>query len=318
MDLGSLYLSLSCYIRPISIVLGVIGALLNLALFRFRKSLRANSCALYFRALSINDLCVLCYVIGSQWLSDQFDINPTTQYNWYCKLANYLTYPLYTLSPYLLVLACFDRLCTSSAHAKVRRLATMRAASILICSVTILIFLSQTYLIMGSQILTLPMHSFCTMSSDLYNQMLLFSVGILFCFLPPLLMILFSSLTYVSLRRQRNRIMPVNQARSRHRDTQLLKMLGIYVVWNIVCVAPFSITYFIQLQKNDNLFPLGDPSVMICTILVNITYASSFYIYTLGTPFYREELWKMMSKCLRRIYRFNHRHKHEHEGRVTQ
>ena len=310
MNVGHLYVTLSRHVRPILIVFGTIGALLNLALFHFQKVFRKNSCALYFRARSINDLCVLCYVMLFQWLRDQFNMDPATQYHWYCKVSNYLMYTLYTLSPYFVVLACFDRLCTSSTNAKVRRLASVKTASILIPCVIGILSLFFVYLLVGSEIVSSPMGTGCILSTPIYDEILLFSIGFFYCFLPLLLMIIFKCITVILLRRQRNRVMPVNLACARRRDNQLLRMLSIYVVWNIICIAPFSIVYFIQLQKSDDLSPLADPLVGIFNLLANCTYASSFYIYTLATPFYRAELCKLLHKCFRRIHRFKHRNEH--------
>ena len=315
--MDSTYLTLSRYIQPTLIVLGTIGALLNLALFHCRKSLRTNSCALYFRALSINDLCVLCYVTLSQWLEYQFGVGASAHYNWYCKLSNYLTYTLYTLSPYFVVLACFDRLCTSSTHAKLRRVATMRVAFIQILAVIALICLSQIYLLVGSTIASLPFGSMCVLAGVVHNRMLSYTIAFLFCLIPPSLMITFCGITFMLLRRQRSRIMPVNLARSRHRNNQILKMLGIYVIWNIVCLGPFAVTYFIQMSNSNNAAPQSKPLVLIFGLLLCCNYASSFYIYTLGTPFYREELYKFIRKWLRHLHLFNQRHKHEHRERDT-
>ena len=283
---------------------------MNLALFHFQKIFRKNSCALYFRARSINDLGVLCYVILFQWLRDQFKINPMAHYTWYCKVSNYLTYTLYTLSPYFVVLACFDRLCTSSTNAKIRCLASVNAASILIPCVVGIFSLFFTYLLAGSEIVSTPMGMDCALSNSTYDELLLFSIGFLFCYLPLVLMIVFKCITVILLRRRRNQVMPVNLACARRRDHQLLRMLSIYVAWNILCIAPLSIVYFIQLKKEDQVSPLVDPLVGIFNILASFTYASSFYIFTLATPFYRAELCKLLHKCLRHVQRFKQQHDH--------
>ena len=120
----SIYYQLSRYTQLPIIILGSIGAILNQILFFYRKPLRVTSCSSYFRALSINDLLVLYLYVLLQWLADQYGIDPTLKYNWYCKIKSFLTTSLYTLSPYLVVMACFDRLCTSSRNIRFRHLAT--------------------------------------------------------------------------------------------------------------------------------------------------------------------------------------------------
>ncbi|CAF4454502.1 unnamed protein product, partial [Adineta steineri] len=126
---------------------GTIGALLNQALFYYRKPLRTASCTYYFRALSTNDLCVIWFVIFIQWLDSAFNISPTEDYDWFCKLFTYLNYTFYTISPYYIVLACLDRLCTSSTNVHLRRIATVRVAPFLITGTAIIIFLAYVHVL---------------------------------------------------------------------------------------------------------------------------------------------------------------------------
>ena len=298
-EMEAVYIQLSRYLLPTLIIFGTVGALINLILFYRRKPLRANSCALYFRALSFNDLLVLWIVVFPQWLRDQFDLELTTQYAWCCKLYTYFTYTLYTISPYYVVLACFDRLCTSSTHAKLRRIATLYIAYRLIFAVVLIISVLQLYIWVGADVISTPYGSFCAISKPILNRILTFSVVLVFCFIPPLLMMIFCTITLVLLRQQQHRVMPVNQRRIRHRDRQLLKMLFIYVTCNIICIVPFTIAYFIAIYVHNNPSPLTNSLVQIFTILVNVAYATSFYIYTLGTPFYRDELVALVKHIIR-------------------
>jgi hypothetical protein len=299
----SVYISLNRYVVPTLIILGTIGGVMNQLLFYFRKPLRATSCALYFRALSANDLLVLWFVILQQWIEIQFQLDATVKYDWYCKLDQYLTYIFYTLSPYFTVLACLDRLCTSSTNARLRKIATIRIASYLIPSLIILVFIGFPYLLVWSEIVSTPTGAFCAILDPKYSRLLVLSLLIFYSLIPPLLMIIFCSITVILLRQQRHRIMPVNQARLRHRDHQLIKMLFIYVTSNIICILPFSITFFLQTYYHNNPSPLSDPLVQIFTILVTVAYTSSFYVYTLGTPYYRDELFNLLKTVWHRIHR---------------
>jgi len=127
-------------IQPSIIVLKTIGALFNLILFFSRKYLRSTSCSLHFRALLANDLFVVYIAILRQWLRDQFEIDLTTKYDWYCKISIYLTFTLYVRSLYCVVLACFDRLCTRSANAQFRKIATVLVSCFLMPSMIIIVY----------------------------------------------------------------------------------------------------------------------------------------------------------------------------------
>ena len=300
------YKQLSRYVIPLTIVFGSIGAIANQVLFHSRRSLRTTSCALYFRALSANDLFVLWFVMLSQWFRDQFQLDASLTSEWYCKSSQYLIYTAYALSPYFLVLACFDRLCTSSTNIRLRKLATIRIASCLISLMIIIILLSYSFLPYWSQLVPIPSGTICAIADPIYRKVLAISLMVTFCSFPPLLMIIFCSITWFLLRQQRHRIMPINQARLRHRDAQLLKMLFIYVTSNILCIAPFTITYFLEIYYYNNFSPFTNPLVTIFTLLTNITYATSFYMYTLSTPFYRDELLTLLRDIWQRIRRNGH------------
>jgi hypothetical protein len=299
----SVYIQLNRYIIPTIIIFGTIGALTNQVLFYFRKPLRTTSCALYFRALSANDLITLWFVMFPQWFKVQFQIDPTLQYVWYCKLNLYLSYTFYTLSPYFIVLACFDRLCTCSTNARLRKIATIPIASIFISSMIILIFIIYSYIPIWCQLNSTSSTPVCAIIDPIYSKLLAVSLLLLYCLIPPVLMIIFCSSTFILLRQQRHRIMPVNQTRLRHRDNQLLKMLVIYVTSNIISILPFTITYFLQIFSYNNLSPLTNSLVQLFTILLDLTYATSFYVYTLGTPFYRDELYNLLRSIWQRFHR---------------
>jgi hypothetical protein len=301
--MDTVYLQLSRYIQPTIVILGTVGVLFNAVLFHFRKPLRSTSCALYFRARSTNDLFVLWLVIFPQWLSTQFNIDPTTQYDWYCKVSTYLSYVLYTLSPYFVVLACFDRLCTSSPNARLRKIATKPIAYFLVCGTRILLFIVYCYVPIWCKLVSTPFATYCTMINPTYGKMLSYSLLCLYGLLPPLLMIIFCTITIILLRQQRHRIMPVNQSRMRHRDNQLLKMLFIYVTSNIICIIPFTIAFFIAINFQGNLSSATTAAIQVFTLLANINYATSFYIYTLCTPFYRDELCNLFKSVRQRFYR---------------
>lgn len=301
----ALFFQTSRYTQPPLILLGTIGALLNQVLFYARKPLRSTSCALYFRALSINDLLVLYIVVLPGWLSAQFSIDPSRQSDAYCRLKTYVNNSLYTLSPYFIVLACLDRLCMSSTDVRLRRVATLRVASVLIPIMGILVFLAYFhvpiwYMIVRNASGTV---SSCSIPNAIYLKMISLFLFVFLCVLPPTLMVTTCTITLILLRHQRQRIMPVNQARLRQRDNQLLKMLFIYVASHIVCTVPFTVTYVIFV-----FVPSGSSRLLLnlfrlFSLLFNVNFATSFYVYTLCTPFYRHELVNLLKSGQRRLIR---------------
>lgn len=292
----NIYIQLSRYTQPLLIIFGTIGAVLNQILFHRRKLLKTASCSYYFRALSINDLLVLYVIVLTQWLNDQFNLDPTNQYQWYCKIRTYATYCLYTISPYCIVLVCMDRFCRASKHSHLRNIATLHRAHRIIL-ITI-IFISLVYIHIPFQYRLID--SICIPLNLSYYRFLGYFLLIFYCVLPPILMSIFSTWTLISLHRRRERQKKKYQLRiivrrkHRHyRDYQLMKILFLYVTTNILCTLPFALLILLDVYRyhsNGQLMIYIKCAVLLC----NLNHCTSFYIYTLGTPLYRRELLRLI------------------------
>jgi hypothetical protein len=299
----SIYIQASRYSQPALIVLGTIGAVMNQILFLSRRQLRSTSCSLYFRALSINDLFVLYIVVFSSWYTTQFGTDPSKRYDWYCKMKTYLNDCLYTLSPYFIVLACLDRLCTSSTSVRLRNIATIRIASYFIPAMVIFVFFAYCHIPIFYELGRFSTTSVCYIPNPIYIKIFSLFLLLFLCVIPPILMTIICSITLILLRQQRQRVMPINQTRLRQRDNQLLKMLFIYVASHIICTLPFAVTYVLYVFT-----PAADTQVILnlfrlSSLLLNANFATSFYVYTLGTPFYRYELYNLFRAGRNRLLR---------------
>lgn len=290
----TLFFQFTRYSQLTLIVFGTIGAVLNQILFFYRKPLRKSSCSLYFRVLSANDLLVLYTVVLPLWLSNQFQIDFSQKYNWFCKIKTYFSDSLYTLSPYLVVLACFDRLCTSSTNVHLRKIATLRYASYLIPSIILLIFVSYFHVLIWYQLVPYLSSWTCAAPNPIYSKFVGFYILFFLSIIPPILMVILCSITIVLLRQQRRRIMPVSHTRSRQRDNQLLKMLFIYVALHVIFNVPFAVTYVMLMLQQPNYILEHVALFRLFALLLNMNFATSFYTYTLTTPFYRQELYNLI------------------------
>ena len=290
----TLFFQFARYSQLPLILFGTIGAILNQILFFYRKPLRKSSCSLYFRVLSVNDLLVLYTVVLPLWLSNQFQIDFSQKYNWFCKVKTYFSDSLYTLSPYLIVLACFDRLCTSSTNVHLRKFATIRYATYLIPSMIALIFVSYSHVLIWYQLVPYQSIRICAAPNPIYSKFVAFFILLFLSTVPPVLMVILCSVTIILRRRQRRRIMPINRTRSRQRDNQLLKMLFIYVALHVICNAPFAVTYVMLMLEQPRYVLEHVVLFRLFALLLNMNFATSFYTYTLATPFYRHELYNLM------------------------
>lgn len=287
-----LYIQISRYSQPMVVLFGTFGALFNQILFQRKKFLRTASCSLYLHALSFNDLLVLYFLVLPQWSHDQFHTDLTNKYSWLCKIHTYTTYCLYAISPYCIVLVCIDRFCRTSKHTRIRNFATRSHARRILFSAVVLICLIYIHILFSYRL----MNSICVPVNFSYYHFLGHFLFLFYCLLPPILMSIFSTWTFLLIRRRRRKhqrkynlriIRP--RKRHYHRDYQLIKMLVLYVTTNIICTLPFAILLLLHVyhyQSNSSIIIYIKYSVLLC----NVNYSTSFYIYTLQTPIYRREL----------------------------
>jgi hypothetical protein len=159
--------------------------------------------------------------------------------------------------------------------------------------------------------------STCSILNATYTRIYAVFLVIFLGFMPPILMMSLSSTTLILLRQQRRRVMPINQARLRQRDNQLLKMLFVYVAFHLICTIPFSITLLIVVYQLPTPSPLVVLLFRLFVLLFNVNFSASFYIYTLCTPFYRHELCCLIKDMYNRFHRMIYRNHNQRRLQST-
>ena len=103
--------------QPILFTFGMIGCILNIAIF-LRRSMRTNSCAIYFHASSWANLFCLTWGLLISLLGAHMTSNPLTYNPPYCKIRYYILTAAQLTSRACVVLACLDRflLCSQSVQ----------------------------------------------------------------------------------------------------------------------------------------------------------------------------------------------------------
>jgi Co/Zn/Cd efflux system component len=95
-------------IPPFQIVFGIVGNLLNMILFT-RRSLRTNSCSIYFLASSVNNIFVVFTAILVRYLAINWNLDPSQRSTALCKLQVFFVYASLSIVLWLTVLARMDR-----------------------------------------------------------------------------------------------------------------------------------------------------------------------------------------------------------------
>jgi len=94
---------------PIVIVVGNLGSILNIIVFSVSRKLRSSSCSLYLIFASIGFAIYLNIVAVLRYLQVSFNIDPSSQWSWVCKLRFYTVGFLVMLPRSYMLLAAIDR-----------------------------------------------------------------------------------------------------------------------------------------------------------------------------------------------------------------
>ncbi|UJR36784.1 hypothetical protein I4U23_029497 [Adineta vaga] len=267
------------FVLIIYLILGIIGNISNILLFTSPNLVRTStSFYLFFAALS--NLFVITFVISLRLLADGFS-NDLTSYSLAVSLP-----PLFT------VLACADRWTASCVQIHRRRFATIYIAKRIIpCTI---IFCCLLYL-----------HIPITYNIDLRPPPPYCSVSVVYAIIGII----------INVRQERNRVQPDVQLTNRPANriiirryprrhlSQMQVMLICQSVIECIVALSFGIINIVSIIVNNDERFLFAYSFIRLFIFFN--YVSSFYIYTMSSKMYRQELKKLVKKFFRYI-KYNH------------
>ncbi len=94
---------------PIIILIGNIGSILNIIVFSKSRKLRSSSCSVYLIFASIGYVFYLNLVPLLRLLQLGFNIDPSSQWSWFCKLRFFAVGFLLMLPRSYMLLAAIDR-----------------------------------------------------------------------------------------------------------------------------------------------------------------------------------------------------------------
>jgi hypothetical protein len=282
------------------IILGTIGNILNLCIFT-RRTLLRSSCTLYLIAASVDNILVIYTSLLTRLLAGGFADDVTIISNFMCKLRYYVGYIFFAVSPYFLILACFDRYCSSSASAGRRAWCDKKLAKRLIIGAIILASILYLHMAIFFEISESGSSRSCYARAGIYNTFYRIFYLIIYCLLPSVCMIVLCVLTVLNVRQQSRQVRPMLVAISenhRRLDSHLIRILFSQIVTQLLCTLPFAAISLLALVINTNtvLFSFFN---QICILPLFVSYTTSFYISTLSSRVYRHELYKLMR--LRRL-----------------
>jgi len=291
-------LQANIYLQPIQFSLAIITNILNIRILCSR-TLRSSPCTYYFLAYAIFSINYSVLICPTQFLRGFYVDWANTQSG--CKMHFYFIFVAPVQAKVMLLLASFDRYCSSSQSRQLHSKSTIRTAKISIVIGTILsaIYMSPMLIIYNWD----ETSKKCLQRSDTLTHMYTFTQVIFYYILAPLLMIIFGFLTILNIRQQSTRAKILTASiRRRRTEGQLARMLILQVSVHLILVLPFGITYSM------NAF---DPSTRTSHILAiryilvmwqQCDYFVSFFLYVFSGSVYRKELFRILQSL-----RWHHR-----------
>jgi hypothetical protein len=295
-----------CVVIPY-IIFGSIGNILNIFLFTCPALFRTSS-SLYLLSASIANLFVIIFVLPMRLAADGFDQDITSFSLLSCRLVSYIYYVCLALPSFFTVLACADRWAASCVQVNKRRFATARIAKRCIPLAIILCCILYSHIFVTFNRSPQPPPPYCSVNDSYAVFGLTFQL-IIYSLIPPFLMALFSICIILNVLGKRNRVMPAIHAintstnriivrRNRRRLSQMQVMLVVQAIAEFFLTLPFSIINLISIVVNDDEYFLSIYS--FCRLFIFLNYVSSFYVYTLSSQLYRDELKHLVERLFNR------------------
>jgi hypothetical protein len=286
-SLQNVQLQLLRYMPLITIITGTIGNTLNCLIFT-RRSLRQNSCSIYFLASSIANFFGIFFGCVTRLLSS-FNINPPpSQMALYCKTKTFLTYIGLAASTWFIIGACADRYASSAITVRIRSFSQVKVARkvvVVISILVILVYFQMNFCFDGD-----IQAANCYASTPFCNTFNDFNLLITYSLFPPILMLIFGYMTIRNartgqhLRRERN-----------VKDRQLTMMLIIQVICISILSMPISIEKIYseltsyQIKSAEQVL-IENILATFVVLLALMNTSTSFYLFTLTGKVFRKEL----------------------------
>jgi len=215
-----------------------------------------------------------------------------------CKTHSYILFVFPFQANLMLILASFDRYCSSSQSRQLHLRSTIRTARKIITIGTILsaIYMSPMLVIYNWN----DVSNKCIHESSTIIFTYIFSQVFLYYILSPILMIIFGVLTIYNIRRQFTRAGPSTASmRGRRTEGQLARMLILQVSVHLILVLPFGVIYTVNSFEPSTRTPMVKAIRYILVMWQQSDYFVSFFLYVLSGNVYRQELIRILKSIKR-------------------
>ena len=289
-------LRINLYLQPIQFLLSVTGNLLNIRVLSSR-TLRPSPCTYYLIAYAVYNILYTSLVSPSQFLRS-FRIDWATDAVT-CKVYYFLAFVFPVEAKMMLLLAAFDRYCSSSKSRQLHSTSNVRTAkiSMLVGSISTAVYMSPMALVYYWN----EINGVCEQYLSTLSNVYVFSQIVTLYVIVPCSLIGFGLATASNIRQRLNRI-GVRGITLRHGRTerQFCRVLFLQVTVHLVFVLPFGVIYainaFYPSTRTANVLGIR----YIFVLWQQCDYFASFFLYVFSASLYRHELFRILhlNKCV--------------------
>ncbi|XP_064646578.1 rhodopsin, GQ-coupled-like [Lineus longissimus] len=313
---GAIYNSIVGYIIPVILLIGIMGNTLSLVIFiRTRK--RADAAVQYLSTLAISDTGFITTLGAAYWLKDglayvtdgaiSFDL--LTYSTATCKLIGFARHALEFASAWAIVAFTLERVYIVWYPLR-RADITARKRTVIIIAIWVMSACLSIHRLVLNHIETNLSASSCYYNTPTAVTfiILIFDI-IVFSYLPCLFILIANILILFGIRKAKAKMMSqVLTSKNEHQDGRLVISLLLVSTLYIVFMTPVNVcaTHYFYYLKSTRILDASYREMLfyILTFLDQyslLNYCSNFIIYGCTLPFYRKEVYSILSLGMRAV-----------------
>jgi len=263
------------YMGMATVVVGVLGNLLNMIVFLSLKTFRQSSCASYLTVMSFVNIGQLILGQLSRVMITGFGIDWTQTSLFYCKFRQFAIQVCSYISFTCLCFATIDQFLATCVRVYWQQWSNIKLAqSLSVASIFFWIIYGIPYLVFYDQIVSSTNDKVSCINTNAnfqqyhtYMNNIILSAG-----LPMLITVLFGSLAYRNVRQIAYRATPLVR---RELDKQLTNMVLIQVVFSFCFLLPYVISSVLPSVLNTSNNPFAYAQ-LVATLYIT---ACIYYLY---------------------------------------
>lgn len=283
------------YVAPIQLFLTIS---LNIITIRILSSyiLRKSSCSYYLLVYAVIAILYMGEVCPGQFLSIFKKESSNNDIS--CKILSFTGNLTPILSRWMLVLASFDRFCSSSHSTSLRSQSTTKKAkrNIIIATVVVTITMLPAFFTFywDKTVLRCQSYSSSIAVFFLFIQMICFTV------LTPLIMLILGCLMIYNIKQSANRVQSRSINRTNRRtEGQLARMLIIQIIFLVITTIPYAAVLSLVSIRPSIQTPFVSAIHSITLIIVQTQFYTTFFLYIVSGQIYRQEFLRIFFKIRR-------------------